>query len=75
MLLGIVLYLFIPTINRNCGRYCNPKAVSILMGHAKEIITVDIYGDHKALMVDCTKEIDMFLEELCLSDQNDQTLK
>ena len=52
----------------------NPKAVSILMGHAKEIITVDVYGDHKALMVDCTKEIDMFLEELCLSDQNDQTV-
>lgn len=28
----------------------NPKAVSKLMGHAKEIITMDVYGDNKGLI-------------------------
>ena len=44
----------------------NPKAVSNLMGHAKEIITIDVYGDNKVMAVDCTREIDMFIEELHL---------
>lgn len=44
----------------------NPKAVSNLMGHAKEIITIDVYGDNKVMAVDCTREIDMFINELHL---------
>ena len=36
------------------------------MGHAKEIITIDVYGDNKVMAVDCTREIDMFIEELHL---------
>lgn len=44
----------------------NPKAVSCFMGHAKEIITIDVYGDNKVMAVDCTREIDMFVEELHL---------
>lgn len=45
----------------------NPKAVSNLMGHAKEIITIDVYGDNKVMAVDCTREIDMFINELHLN--------
>lgn len=44
----------------------NPKAVFCFMGHAKEIITIDVYGDNKVMAVDCTREIDMFIEELHL---------
>ena len=50
----------------------NPKAISNLMGHAKEIITIDVYGDNKAMAVDCTKEIDMFISELCLNRPEEQ---
>ena len=28
----------------------NPKAVSKLMGHAKELITIDVYGDNKGII-------------------------
>ncbi len=31
----------------------NPKAVSKLMGHAKEIITIDVYGDKQEIIEDC----------------------
>lgn len=31
----------------------NPKAVSKLMGHAKELITLDIYGDNEKMIADC----------------------
>lgn len=51
----------------------NPKAVSNLMGHAKEIITIDVYGDNKAMMVDCTQEIDMFINELSLDQFVEKT--
>ena len=30
----------------------NPKAVSKLMGHAKELITMDVYGDNKEIIAD-----------------------
>lgn len=44
----------------------NPKAASCFMGHAKEIITINVYGDNKVMAVDCTREIDMFISELHL---------
>ena len=30
----------------------NPKAVSKLMGHAKEIITMDVYADNRGIITD-----------------------
>ena len=42
----------------------SPKAVSKLMGHAKEIISIDIYGDNKNIIADCIPEITDFLEEV-----------
>ena len=35
----------------------NPKAVSKLMGHAKEIITIDVYGDTSEIIEDCLEKI------------------
>lgn len=35
----------------------NPKAVSKLMGHAKELITMDVYGDNRGIIADCVDEL------------------
>lgn len=40
------------------------KAVSSLMGHAKEIITVDIYGDNQKIIEDCLEDLEPFIEEV-----------
>ena len=45
----------------------NPKAVSKLMGHSKEVITVDVYGDTSRIIQDCLKELEPFIDEM-LSD-------
>lgn len=44
----------------------NPKAVSKLMGHAKEIITMDVYGDNKGIIADCVLEIQDYMDEVLL---------
>lgn len=41
----------------------NPKAVSKLMGHSKEIITMDIYGDNMEIIADGVPEIEEFMQE------------
>lgn len=40
------------------------KAVSKLMGHSEEIITVDVYGDSQELITDCTVELAEFIEDV-----------
>lgn len=42
----------------------NPKAVSKLMGHAKELITMDVYGDNRSILADCVDELQPFIEEV-----------
>lgn len=42
----------------------NPKAVSKLMGHAKELITMDVYGDNRGIIADCVDEIQAFINEV-----------
>ena len=42
----------------------NPKAVSKLMGHAKEIITMDTYGDNKNIIADGVPEIEAYMKEV-----------
>lgn len=55
----------------------NPKAVSKLMGHAKEIITMDVYGDNNSIIADGIPEIEEFIQEILTGVQtnkeNDQT--
>lgn len=42
----------------------NPKAMSKLMGHAKEIITIDVYGDKKEIIEDCLEILEPFIEDV-----------
>lgn len=34
------------------------------MGHAKEMITLDVYGDNKGIIADCVPEIQSYMEEI-----------
>ena len=40
------------------------KAVSQLLGHSSEIITVDVYCDKKQLIYDCLNVLEPFIEEV-----------
>lgn len=42
----------------------SPKAVSRLMGHAKEFITVDVYGDQQKIIEDCLTDLEPFIDEV-----------
>lgn len=42
----------------------SPKAVSKLMGHAKEIITMDVYGDNRNLIAMSIPELEVFVDEV-----------
>ena len=39
----------------------NPKAVSKLMGHAKELITMDVYADNREIIADGVPEIEEYM--------------
>jgi len=53
----------------------NPKAVSKLMGHAKELITMDVYGDNRGIIEDCVDEIQPFIDEVIPVAEEDGELK
>ena len=53
----------------------NPKAVSKLMGHAKEIITMDVYGDNRGIIADCVDEIQPFIDEVLPNEDLDSELQ
>ncbi|MCD8098627.1 MAG: site-specific integrase [Lachnospiraceae bacterium] len=42
----------------------NPKAVSKLMGHAKEIITMDVYGDNANIIPEELPELEAYMEKV-----------
>lgn len=42
----------------------NSKAISKLMGHASDIITVDVYGDNDEIIADCVDELETFIESV-----------
>ena len=52
----------------------NPKAVSKLMGHAKELITLDVYGDNREIIADCVDEIQPFIDDVLPAKEDDQPL-
>lgn len=52
----------------------NPKAVSKLMGHAKEIITMDVYGDNTEIISDGVPEMEAFMQEV-LPENNNCSMK
>lgn len=42
----------------------NSKAISKQMGHATEIISVDVYGDNEEIISDCLEELEPFIEDV-----------
>lgn len=50
----------------------NPKAVSKLMGHTKEIITLDVYGDNKVLAGEEFPELLEYMEEVLPEKQKEE---
>ncbi len=40
------------------------KAISSNLGHAKTIISVDVYGDMKKIIEDCSSDMDSFIAEI-----------
>ncbi len=34
------------------------------MGHAKELITIDVYGDNKGIIADSVPEIETYMKEV-----------
>lgn len=34
------------------------------MGYAKEIITIDVYGDNREIIEDCLESLEPFIEEV-----------
>ena len=40
-----------------------------MMGHSKEIITMDVYGDNKGILLDGVPEIEEFIKELKLENE------
>ena len=51
--------------------------VESLLGHAKEIITVDVYGDNKNIMDERIPELEAYMEDVMPKDKeetNDQPL-
>ena len=49
----------------------NPKAVSKLMGHSKEIITMDVYGDNKEIIAEGISELEEYIQEVLPDVQTD----
>lgn len=53
----------------------NPKAVSRLMGHAKEIITMDVYGDNANIIPEDVPELLAYMEEVMPTESCDDSVK
>ena len=53
----------------------NPKAVSKLMGHAKEIITIDVYGDNRGIIADGVPEISDFMDEVLPNQEHQEEFR
>lgn len=51
----------------------NPKAVSKLMGHAKELITMDVYADNRESIADGVPEIEEYMN-MVFSDMEENEL-
>lgn len=48
----------------------NPKAVAKLMGHAKEIVTLDVYADKRNIISDGIPEIEAYMKEVLPNDED-----
>lgn len=53
----------------------NPKALSKLMGHAKELITVDVYGDNQNIIPEEIPELVSYMNDVMPKKRSGQDLK
>ena len=53
----------------------NPKAVSKLMGHAKELITMDVYADNREIIADGVPEIEAYMEMVLPNMEENELFK
>ena len=51
----------------------NSKAVANLMGHAKELVTMDVYGDNQQIIEDVMPEIQDYLQGLLPKEEEEQS--
>lgn len=42
----------------------------IFIGHATDIITIDVYGDNDKIIADCVNELDSFIESVRPKDND-----
>lgn len=49
--------------------------MSKLIGHTKELITIDVYGDKRGIIADCVDELRPFIDEVLPSEDDDEELK
>lgn len=50
----------------------NVKGISHMLGHAKEIISVDVYGDTAEIIEDCLDVIEPFMKEVMPESREDK---
>lgn len=53
----------------------SPKAVSKLMGHAKEIITMDVYADNRNIIADGVPEIEAYMKDVLPDPKSEEGFK
>lgn len=53
----------------------NPKAVSKLMGYAKELITMDVYADNREIIADGVPEIEAYMEMVLPNMEENERFK
>lgn len=53
----------------------NPKAVSKLMGYAKELITIDVYADNREIIADGVPEIEAYMEMVLPNMEKNERFK
>ena len=41
------------------------------MGHAKEIITIDVYGDNQEIIEDCLEVLEPFIDEVIPEEEEE----
>ena len=54
-------------------KYYNQQELGKRIRHAKEIITVDVYGDKKELIGDCLDVLEPFIAEVIPKDLENNT--
>lgn len=50
----------------------NIKGIASMLGHSKEIITADVYGDTTEIIEDCLDVIEPFMEEVMPKRRKDK---